>query len=562
MAAMGPPEPAAPAAEHGAGARSPIGERTLVAAGFAVVTFAILLLLWPVLAAPASAVLGTPDSEGPGHVVALALSLIGGNPWVLPEIPGALNPIRANITPMATILGWPFYAALGGLRGAALAWNAQWLWVALAGSVGAWLFVRDWLGAAAPAAVAAALVASAAALHELPAVGRLEELALYAWPLHVALLYRAVVSRPGWRPLVLAAASFAIIAVEGGFASIYLASVEVPLAAALLWAAPDRRRAAGTLATVALAGAIAVAPFIWAHLEYPSPPQLHPHRGKTVVGLAQLLPGGGSVPWRQGYHVRPYPGVALLALSAIAALVDRRARPWLLGALMVLTLALGPTLVWTPDSEAILPLPARWIGAAIPSLPMTAWNRMGALIVPMLAFGAAVLVARWRWTGWLLLLAAGEHLREGRPSGIQSWEIEPPPRLAEALYDGGIVQLPDDDLAMLWEHSVPAGQPAEPIFPEEPVLLGWLRSLAPTPVTKMRTRPPAAGNLDPTCVAFGAETLRGAGFQTIALRTAAVEAEAAARIERTLTLTLGPPQREAGVTFWPLTPRFRGEACL
>lgn len=562
MAAMGPPEPAAPAAEHGAGARSPIGERTLVAAGFAVVTFAILLLLWPVLAAPASAVLGTPDSEGPGHVVALALSLIGGNPWVLPEIPGALNPIRANITPMATILGWPFYAALGGLRGAALAWNAQWLWVALAGSVGAWLFVRDWLGAAAPAAVAAALVASAAALHELPAVGRLEELALYAWPLHVAFLYRAVVHRLGWRSLTLAAATFAAIAVEGGFASIYLASVEVPLAVVLLWAAPDRRRALLALGVVAVAGVLALAPFVWAHLEYPSPPQLHPHRGKTVVGLAQLLPGGGGIPWRQGYHVRPYPGVVLLALALLTAIVDRRARPWLLGALAVLTLSLGPTLVWTPDGDAIVPLPARWIGAAIPSLPMTAWNRMGAVIVPMLAFAAAVLAARWRWTGWILLLAAGEHLWEGRASGVQRWVIAPPPALAEWLYDGGIVQLPDDDLAMLWEHSVPAGKPAAPIFAEEPVLLAWLRSLAPTPVTKMRQRPPATTNLDPTCVAYGAETLLVGGFKGIALRTEAVDPEAAARIDRALTLTLGQPLREAGVTLWRLTPRFRGEACL
>ena len=212
MAAMGPPEPSASAAARGAGARRPVSERAVVAAGIALTTVAILLLVGPVFAAPASAVLGTPDSEGPGHVVALALSLIGGNPWLLPEVPGALNPIRANITPMATLLGWPFYAALGGLRGAALAWNAQWLVVSLAGSVGAWLFVRDWLGAAAPAAVAAALVASATSLHELPAVGRLEELALYAWPLHVALLYRAVVLRPGWPSVAAAAVSFASIA--------------------------------------------------------------------------------------------------------------------------------------------------------------------------------------------------------------------------------------------------------------------------------------------------------------------------------------------------------------
>ncbi|GDX81647.1 hypothetical protein LBMAG42_34580 [Deltaproteobacteria bacterium] len=533
----------------------------MVAAGIALTTVAILLLVGPVFAAPASAVLGTPDSEGPGHVVALALSLIGGNPWLLPEVPGALNPIRANITPMATLLGWPFYAALGGLRGAALAWNAQWLVVSLAGSVGAWLFVRDWLGAAAPAAVAAALVASATSLHELPAVGRLEELALYAWPLHVALLYRAVVLRPGWPSVAAAAVSFASIAVEGGFASIYLACVEVPLAAALLRAAPDRRRAAQALSVVALAGILALAPFVWAHLEYPSPPQVHPHRGKTVVGLAQLLPGGGNIPWRQGYHVRPYPGLALLSLAALAALVDRRARPWLLGGLTVLVLSLGPTLVWTPDSEAIVSLPARWIGAAIPSLPMTAWNRMGALIVPMLAFSGAALAARWRWTGWILLLAAVEHLAEGRPSGTRSWGIEPPPALAAALYDGGLVQLPDDDLAMLWQHSVPAGQPAEPIFPDEPVLLAWLRSLAPTPVTKMRTRLPATTNLDPTCVAFGAETLRGAGFQTIALRTDDVAPEAAARIDRTLTLAPGPPRRASGVTPWPPTPRFPGEAC-
>ena len=535
--------------------------RALEAAGLGVAAFAIALLLGPVWAAPASAVLGTPDSEGPGHVVALALSLLGGNPWVLPEVPGALNPIRANITPMATILGWPLYAAVGGLRGAALAWNAQWLVVALAGSVGAWLFVREWLGSSVPAAVGAAVVSSAAALHQLPAVGRLEELALYAWPLHVAFAYRAVVSRPGARSTALAAVTFAAIAVEGGFASIYLAATEVPLALALLWAAPDRRRALPALALVAVAGAVAVAPFIWAHVEYPSPPQLHPHRGKTVVGIAQLLPGGGSIPWRQGYHVRPYPGLGLLTLAIFGAFADRRARTWLLGAFVVLVLSLGPTLVWTPDSAAILPLPARWIGAAIPSLPMTAWNRMGALIVPMLAFAAAVLVARWRWTGWFLLLASAEHLWEGRTAGIQSWTVEPPPPLAEALYDGGVVQLPDDDLAMLWEHSVPAGRPAEPIFSEEPVLLGWLRSLAPTPVTKMRTRPAATANLDPTCVAFGAELLGSAGFQVIALRTEGVDADAAARIDRVLSLTLGPPKRETGVTFWPLTPRFQGVAC-
>ena len=182
------------------------------------------LLLGPVLGAPTRRVLGTSDSEAPGHLWRFAAHLRAlphSGPWIHPYEAGTLHPGEAILTPLSLLLAWPFFAlAGGGVAGVTLAWNAQLALALVVGAAGTWAFLREWLGEADPGGVAAAagsvIVACGAYLQEMPEIGRLETLTHFLYPAHLWLLYRATVSRRGNWDALLAVGSFGLLAMQGG----------------------------------------------------------------------------------------------------------------------------------------------------------------------------------------------------------------------------------------------------------------------------------------------------------------------------------------------------------
>lgn len=68
-----------------------------------------MLLLGPVLGDPTGRLLGAWDSEGPGHLLPLALSLREPALWTIAPVPGLPSAIPANIAPLGTLVALPFH---------------------------------------------------------------------------------------------------------------------------------------------------------------------------------------------------------------------------------------------------------------------------------------------------------------------------------------------------------------------------------------------------------------------------------------------------------------------
>ncbi|MCB9760870.1 MAG: hypothetical protein H6739_13615 [Alphaproteobacteria bacterium] len=526
------------------------------------------LLMGPVLGAMTTQVLGAYDSEAGWHIwrhAAYLRTFADPSPWIhLPEH-GARNPGAANLFPGSTLLSWPFYAlAGGGLRGVALSWNALHLLALLGGALGTWASVRLWLAedpGRFAAGAATAIVAAGAYLQEFPDVGRLETLHQLLYPLHLAALLWTTQRPRQLLPLLACTASFALMAMQGGFPALFLAIIEPPVALWCLVRSDDRRWSAVALGLTAGAGALALWPWIDAHQTWPSP-ALQGREGEISVALAQLLPGGRDIPFPRGYHVTPYPGVVALAAATAAALRDRSSRVWLLIAILAGCFAVGPELRWTPSGPLWATGPVGLLRDAFDwPIPSTGWSRIGTWFPTLLAMAAApLLVGRPRVAVALALGACVDQL-----SFAPAWRhteaawVLPPAQELRPLLDEHTVWVPFDDRSLTWIQT--REDPALRRYPiQESMELGTLRyldRLVPGHASGFRglaRRGPVPPPPSPACVVQDLRALSASGYAWLAFVGDRVDDDTLSKATQPILAGVGEPTlRSARGMAWRLS---------
>jgi len=416
------------------------------------------------------------------------------------------------------------------------------------------------------AAALALVVAFGSYLHAQPWTGRIETLSLFLYPAHLALLCDATLGRsgPGRRLRgLLAIASFGLLALQGGFPGMFVGLVEVPVGLWLLRRSSDRRWTASLLLATALAGLGAIAPWVVAVAKEPPPTLTRGTSDIVVVGLRQLLPGGGTLRYSSGSHTSPYPGIVLLMTATAAGWRHRESRFWLALAVTLGFLALGPELRWTPAGPTLAWSPLAW-AARIPGWPvkLSGWYRLGALLPPLLAVAAAPMLVRHPRLAWgvvaLAILDQQAYVHTpGRPRPVTA--VRPGPALATRLADRVALQLPDDNLARLWEQTIPTQARAH-----HPDKLGvdtpafdWLQCTLPGATPTFRVAHAACGPA-PSSDRTRAElaTLAAAGFDDVVLRPGSFQSPGAIdRAAALLTAALGPAEvLDGAVLVWGLRP--------
>jgi hypothetical protein len=533
--------------------------------GLVAVLIAGLLLLGPVLAHSTTHVIGTWDSEASWHLwrhAAWLRTFATEGPWLRLHETGLRDPGEANLSPATTLLGWPAYRiAGGGIAGVAFAWNVLYALVFVGAVAGTWSLVRAWWpedDTRMAAAAATTIVAFGAFLHQTPGVGRQENIIQFLWPLHLAFLYRATV-RPGRKfDLPLAAGTFALLTMQGGFPALFTAIVEVPAALWCLAQAGDRKRALGQLAVVAGVGALALYPWVHANRLYPPPSLLVGRSGIISVPLAQLLPGGGDVPFARGWHEAPYPGLVALLAALGAAVVHRASRFWLVLAGAVMLLMIGPEARWTIDSPVLAEMPVTWL-ERLPgwSIPSTGWARLGTFVPTLLVLAITpALVGRPRIAALVACLAVVDQVVYLRsvPETETSWELALPQGLGDP--DVPSVWLPFDERGLAWLHAADAEMRRYPFSQQgELTTLRWVDDVLPGTPEGFRQKnraPLEAGSPSPGCVARDAGVLAEAGFGRIVLLR---DHGDATEVERVLRAGLGDPvaDTDRGAA-WTLVP--------
>jgi hypothetical protein len=443
-----------------------------------------LLMLRPVLLDPLALGLGSPRSEAPRHfwgLWATARGLWETGPFVahLPiDFPTGYD--RHLMDPVNLLFFLPPYWVFGsGLTGAVVGYNLVHAGWAALGALGAWRLARTLLGER-PYAVEAALLAgfaggSAPYLLATPWLGRTELLPGVGWALHLWLLHRAL-HRGRRRDLLLAGTSLGLVALGGWYLAAWLLLVEPVVALALARGAPGTWRVrVGRLAVVAGLATLLLLPALQALLAHPPPIMGEEQRISVHMGTCtppQMLTPFATDQGLPGTDLSAYPGMILLLLAiAGAIIVPRKAAPWLLLALGLLVLSLGPYLVWSnaaPVEGAPDPmrLPAFWVETLLPPLRFIwGWARIGILVSAPLAVAAAFGVQaafarlpslRWQLLVMLCLGMAVEGTRTREPPGVRgvAFDPAPPPSLVVALADwppGALLQLPFDDDYITWQ---------------------------------------------------------------------------------------------------------------
>lgn len=517
------------------------------------------------LAHPTTLVLGTWDSEAAWHMwrhAAWLRTFATGGPWVRVHVDGLVDTDLANLSPTSTLLGWPaWWLAGGGTAGVALAWNVLYALVFAGAVAGTWAFVRAWLPqdeSRMAAAAATAIVAFGAFLHQAPAVGRQENIVQFLWPLHLAFLYRATVRPARWFDVPLAAATFALLTMQGGFPALFTAIVELPTALWCLAQSPARKRAFGVLVLVAIAGAAALYPWVHANRLYPPPSLLVGRGGVISVPLAQLLPGGADVPFARGAHEAPYPGAVALLAAGVAAVVHRASRFWGLLAVGVILLMIGPEARWTVDGAVLARMPVGWL-ERLPgwTIPSTGWARLGTFVPTLLALAIApALVGRPRIAALVAGLAVADQLVYLRavPPTAPTWDLALPAALGDP--ERPSVWLPFDERGLAWHHAaVPEMQKYPLTERSELTTLQWVDTVLPGTPERFRPRSPPRAEGDapaPGCVARDAGLLAAAGYGRLVLLR---DHGDATEVEQVLRAGLGAPVVEtARGAAWALVP--------
>jgi hypothetical protein len=567
---------------------------------------AVLLTLRPVLHAPATLALGSPDSEAPRHLWALWTTVLHMDRWgpfvahLEAGFPGHYT--RHLMDPINLLFFHPIYAlAGGGATGAVLGFSAvHAAWTLLAG-LGGWLLCRRLLGhhpAAGEAALLAALAcATTPMLMASPWLGRSELLPGAAWGLHLWWLHRALQPTEHRRDRILswdllgAALSLGCIALGGWYLAGWLLVLEPPVALAMAWQAAGRDRRAWItqglrLCLITALAVLPTLPALHALVTYPPPilgetQRLAAHMGiNTPPWLLLPFTGAQGLP---GVEVPAYPGWVILALGGWAAWRRPRiAAPWLVLGLGILLLSLGPHLVWsnTPPAEGAQPtrLPAWYLEAWVPPLRFVwGWCRIGILVSTPLAvaaaWGAADLLTRLRplrlqLLVGLLALVAVEQARPRIPAGVRNsaYDPRPPEDLLTAVRDlppGALLQLPLDDHYLVWQPSlerpIAESLELEPVRGSSYTVQRVLEMLG-DPATQRRAT--SAGTTPRTldgfssqpgltpCLQADAHALATAGFAAVVLHEDRLP-EQADELRQLLEQGLGPPHlRTRSITLW------------
>ena len=587
----------------------------------AVLAIATLLMLRPVLHAPAELALGASGSEAPRHLWALWTTVLHWDRWgpfvahIEAGFPGHYT--RHLMDPVNLVFFAPAYTiGGGGPTGAVLGFSAVHAgWTVLAG-LGGWLLCRRLLSEHPQREWAALLAASACAtapmLMASPWLGRTELLPGAAWGLHLWWLHRALNPGEALRNRILnwdllgAGLSLAAIALGGWYLAGWLLLLEPPVALAMVWRHPERspRGWAVQSARLLLIGGIALLPLLpalGALLDHPPPilgetQRLSAHMGiNTPPWLLLPFTGSKGLP---GVEVPAYPGAVLVMLALTGAFLHpRRALPWLGLGLGILVLSLGPFLVWSNDpvvaSADPTRLPAWYVEALLPPLRFVwGWCRIGILLTPPLAVAAAWGVAdllerlrplRTQLLVILLALLALDQAQPRAPAGVQgaAFDPRPPGRLMEvltAMPPGAILQLPLDDLYMAWQPSIQRPV-AESLEIEEVRRRSYLVQRA-LELLGDPAQQPTGGQRDPEelevrlramltdpalapCLSADARGLGRMGFAAVILHRDRLP-EAHAQLTQLLTAGLGPPLVDApSLALWPAQgePRPLGVNC-
>ncbi len=373
-----------------------------------VLAVAFALTGWPAFFEPAARAFGSPCSEAPGHFWSLRAA--ADNFW---RTGGFVRVVDAAwpdgfaehlMDPVNLVAYLPPYWLLGGTqRAATVAWNAVHVFALLVGGLGAWLLARRLLepGPArglAAAVLVAAVVANPYFLH-YPDTGRSEYVPALFYPLHLALLHRAL--REGtWRTAAAAGAVLGGVALGGWYLAVFVLIQQIPIALAFAAGQPWRR----SLARLSIAAGVALLMLVPAFLALLA----YPPRGLRVDVVQASAFAGIDVQFalrdllRLGPPIEPgpielpgYAGVVLMGLAALgAALRPRRALGWLvLGGVVALS-TLGDHLEWTRPANpgaATGPRLLPWyLEALVPQVSnISSWARMGCLVT--LPFGVAAL---------------------------------------------------------------------------------------------------------------------------------------------------------------------------
>lgn len=356
------------------------------------------LLLGGVASAPWQRFVGAPSSPAGDHLWGLSVTAQGlwtQGPLIrdaddigFPDGFRALQYEAANL-----LLFLPgYWLGGGGVAGRALGWNGLHAGVVVLGALGAALLGRRSIGPRPALLVMAAAFAGSPWLLAHPTMGHSEYLAVWMLPWALWAGGRFLAGE-GLRWAVLAAACLATMAATASYLPVFLALVVTPWLGAEAWA----RRRPGRLLLMAALAVPPVLGFAWlmtlpwpqghaalaGQFEAAQRPGLV--LGPQLSGMLRLWPGP---PEADNNEQAAYLGLAALALGAIGAAVDRRARAALALALGLGILTLG-TVVQVGGQRWLLP--AGWLEALVPPLAMVHfWQRLAPVLALPLALAAAI----------------------------------------------------------------------------------------------------------------------------------------------------------------------------
>ncbi len=540
-------------------ARWPIGLR----AGVVVSALAILHFVWPVLAAPATRMIGDLQTEIASHAPPLAASLVGLSrfgPFVRAEHPVLADAAMAAALEPTTVLAMTpaFRIAGGGTRGFALGWNTWHMLVVLASAAGAAIGAKAVLGEKDVGGFGAGLAmvagASSLFLHRFADAGRTEAQDYGFYALHVGLVLWAA-RRPGggWGAgpaWALAAVALVPTLWAGGYAAIFVAFTEPLLALWALSIAGSRRTTVFGLVGVAALSAAAIAPLVWALQTFPYVGVVGRSSAHRVASFdLSLLLTDGFTPGRDlpGYEAAPFVGWVLLTAAIVGAVRGGWNARFAAGiGLFCLWEAAGPepTLfgnrAWGPTSA--------WVALGGPFALVRGWARIIAFAVPFLAIAAGVAVAGRARFAVLAMVALLAEMAGRSPQRWWSLEL---PATVETPAVGSLV-LPIDTWAVTRRWLSPAASP-DPLqlAPDRP-LLAWFALVIPQEPVRMRNRFRAdAPVVDPCVLVLDGVALRADGYSSLRAREGFLSEGAAEAIEAALTPVFGA--RVDGGWVLPLT---------
>lgn len=536
--------------------------------GVLVSLLSVAHLVWPVLAAPASRMVGDLQTEVASHAPPLAASLQGLSrfgPFVRAEHPLAADVATAAALEPTTVLSMApvFRLAGGGTAGFALAWNFWQVMVVAASAAGCALGARALLPRADlggwGTGVAMVAGANALFLHRFADAGRTEAQNYGFYALHMGLLLTAARESAGMRRRwwwVAAALSLVPTLWSGGYAAVFVAFTEPLLAMLALSIAESRRVTWIGLGATAAVAMLAIAPLGWALHTFPyvgvagrAATSIAPSFDLSLL-LTDHFIGGRDLP---GYEVPPFAGWALMASAALAVVWGGRA--------VRIAVAIGVICLW----EASGPAPklfdraawsptTLWVAAGGPLALVRGWSRIIAFGIPFLAIAAGTAAsARPR----LALVTMTALLAETVARSPQRWwSLDFPPETLAISPTALQIPLDTWTTTRRWLVVPPSPDPTM-LSPDRP-LLAWLRLVVPDEPERLHSyfkKPPVT--IDPCVLILDAIALRNEGYASIRPRPAYLWTGADVAINAALVPVFGEPVNGE----WPL-PTDPGECAV